>query len=117
VVQLHGEQLRFTHPLPASVAYAQVPPTGRRDLHRRLAAILDDPEERARHLALAADAPDSGVATALDEAARRAWARGAPDAAAEFAEQARRLTLDSDWERARLRAIEAAERHLLGWAG
>ena len=111
VVELHGEQLRFTHPLLASVAYAQLPSIGRRDLHRRLAAILDDPEERARHLALAADAPDSGVAAALDEAARRAWARGAPDAAAEFAEQARRLTPDSDWERARLRAIAAAERH------
>ena len=53
-------------------------------------ALLTDPEERARHLALAAEGPDGEVAGALEGAARYARARGAPDAAAELAEQALR---------------------------
>ena len=58
-----------------------------------LAELVDDPEERARHLALAADGPTRTVAAALVAARpRRAAARGAPDAAAELLEQARRLT-------------------------
>ena len=51
-----------------------------------------DPEERARHLALAATGPDEAVADALEAAARRAEARGAPPAAAELYERAARLT-------------------------
>ena len=45
------------------VAYEQV--ADKRALHARAAALVDDPEERARHLALAADAPDEDVASAL----------------------------------------------------
>src|SRR5207245_11249807 len=56
-------------------------------------------EERARHLALAAGGPDGRVAIELDRAARRALARGAPDAAAELVRLARRLTPGSDVER------------------
>ena len=90
----------------AEVAYEQV--ADKRALHARAAALVDDPEERARHLALAADEPDEEVAAALVEAARRARARGAPDAAAELLEQARRLQPGASWRR----AVEAAERHL-----
>jgi tetratricopeptide (TPR) repeat protein len=111
VVELDGQRVRFTHPLVASVVSAQLPARQRRELHARLAQILDDPEERGRHLALAAEQPDAAVATALDEAARRARARGAPDAAADLWEQARRLTpADAEGE-ARRRGVEAAERH------
>ena len=39
-----------------------------------------DEEERARHLALAAEGPDAAVAAALDEAAPYALGRGAPAA-------------------------------------
>jgi DNA-binding CsgD family transcriptional regulator len=106
-----GERVRFAHPLLASVAYAQIPPPLKRALHARLAEILDDPEERGRHLALAAEQPDAGVAAALDEAARRARARGAPDASAELWEQARQLTPADAGVEARRRGIEAAERH------
>ena len=80
--------MRFTHPLLATLAYERV--EDKRALHARLAALVDDPEERARHLALAADGPDEDVALALDDAARRARERGAPDAAAALLEQARR---------------------------
>jgi DNA-binding CsgD family transcriptional regulator len=64
----------------------------RRRLHRRLAGVVEDPEERARHLALGADEPSDEVAEALFEAAHEAGARGAPAAAAELAELAVRLT-------------------------
>jgi DNA-binding CsgD family transcriptional regulator len=106
-----SQRVVFAHPLHASIAYAQVPPAGRRDLHARLAAVLDDPEERGRHLALATEHPDARVASALDEAARRARARGAADSAAELWEQARRLTPPQDSDGARRRGIEAAERY------
>src|SRR5207344_3194853 len=111
VVELDGERVRFSHPLLASVAYAETPAAELWRLHARLAEILDDPEERGRHLALSTDPPDPGVASALDEAARRARARGAPGAAAELSEQARRFTPEHASAEGRRRGIEAAERH------
>lgn len=111
VLQLEGERLRFTHPLLATVAYGDVGAGRRRGLHARLAAIIEDPEERARHLALAAQKPDAEVAAALDEAARRARARGAPDAAAGLWEQARRLTPAGHSGDLRRRGAEAADCH------
>ena len=68
---------------------------------RRLAGALSDPEERAWHLALSAGGPDAEVAAALEDAALRARARGAPGAAAELWEQARRLTPAADPTRPR----------------
>jgi DNA-binding CsgD family transcriptional regulator len=111
VLEQNGERLAFAHPLLATVAYQSLSAPERRALHARLAGILDDPEERARHLALAADEADEAVAAALDGAARRAAARGAPDAAAELLEQARRLTPPAHDDERRRRGIEAAERH------
>ena len=110
IVELEGDRVRFAHPLLASITYEQIPPARRRALHARLAEILGDPEERALHLALAVDHPDAAVAAALDEAARRARARGAPASAAELWEQARRLTPADAGGEARRRGVEAAER-------
>jgi DNA-binding CsgD family transcriptional regulator len=111
ILELDGERVRFTHSILASVTYAQIPPAQRRLLHARLAEVVDDIEEQGRHRALAADRPDATVAEALDEAARRAWARGAPDASADLWEQARRLTPAHDAAEGRRRGIEAAERY------
>jgi DNA-binding CsgD family transcriptional regulator len=92
VVEVIGDRLRFSHPLLASTVYQTIPPARRRDLHARLATIVRDPEERARHLALSVEGPDVAVAAALDEAALLASARGAPQSAAELWEMARRAT-------------------------
>ena len=88
VLTVDGERVAFTHPLLASAAYARLERGERFRLHTRLAALLDDVEERARHLALASDEPSAAVADALELAARRARARCAPDTAAELWEAA-----------------------------
>jgi DNA-binding NarL/FixJ family response regulator len=92
IIELDGELIRFTHPLLASGIYAEASTAERRELHARLAELLPDPEERARHLALATEGPDEEVASALDRAAHEAHDRGALPAAAELSELARRLT-------------------------
>ena len=111
VLEVDGERVRFTHPLLASVLYAGTTGAERRKLHARLATVLDDPEERAGHLALSAAGPDAQLAAELDEAAGRARSRGASDAAATLWEQARRFTPSNFAGEARRRGIEAAECH------
>jgi DNA-binding CsgD family transcriptional regulator len=98
VIQVQGEQIRFTHPLLASAAYGVVDAETRRAIHRRLADIVQEPVERARHLALSADAPNASIAGKVERAAALAASRGAPDLAAELAELATRLTPPHDRE-------------------
>ncbi len=112
VVELDESSIRFTHPLLASICYEQAPIWKRRAVHRALADVVMDPEERARHLALAAEGPDERIALELDGAAERAAARGAPRAAGELYELAARLTLD-DLKHAQLRRLQAAKYHRL----
>ena len=111
VLELDGERLRFTHPLLASAIAARTVGERKRSLHEQLAALASDPEEQARHLALAASAPSARVAAALDAAARKARARGSATAAAELAEQAVALTPPADEEDRRRRRLEAADLH------
>jgi DNA-binding CsgD family transcriptional regulator len=111
VLAVDGERIRFVHPLLSSVVYGDASPEARRRLHARLATTVTEPEERARHLALAAAEPDAAVAAALDDAAARARSRGAPDAAAELSERAARLT-PSEATPDRLRRLVGAARHL-----
>jgi DNA-binding CsgD family transcriptional regulator len=88
LVALDGDRLRFTHPLfPLAVA-SQLTPDERRELHGRLAAVVGEVEQRARHLALATEGPDAEVATALEAAAEAAAALGGWAAAAELYELA-----------------------------
>jgi DNA-binding CsgD family transcriptional regulator len=108
VLELHGDRLRFTHPLLAATAYEEVDLTARRALHRRLAKLVGDEEERARHLALGAAGPDPEVAAALERAAEHARTRGASTAAAELCELARRLTPAEAVDDRHRRAIAAA---------
>ncbi len=79
---------------------------------RALAGAVADLEERARHLALAAEGPDAAVASELEAAAEQAAARGATAAAAELCELAAELTPD-DPGLARQRRLRAANFHRL----
>ena len=111
VVSLDGARIRFAHPLLASISYEQAPLWKRRPVHRALAEVVTDVEERARHLALAADGPDIAVASDLVSAAEQAAARGAPAAAAELFEFAAELTPATDVEAARRHRLRAAQLH------
>lgn len=113
VVELDSERVRFVHPLLASACYEDATPWQRREAHARLAALADDDEERARHLALAAEGPDAAVAAALDAAALHALGRGAPAAAAELSEIAAVLTPPGDPSARRRRRLAASEAHRL----
>lgn len=62
VVVDDGAGVRFTHPLLASAVYSSVSEERRRGMHRRLADVVSDLEERARHTARAATAPDEPTA-------------------------------------------------------
>lgn len=111
VVDLTGERIVFTHPLLASAVSSAVSPGRKRELHLRLAEMIDDPEQRARHLALATDEPSPQTAAALDSAAAEAVARGAIAAAAELVDHARRLTPPEDIDGVLRRGIVAAAHH------
>ncbi|HEY7421636.1 MAG TPA: AAA family ATPase [Gaiellaceae bacterium] len=108
VLELRGDRLRFTHPLLASAVDAGLGPQERRSLHRRLAEIATDPEERAGHLALGAEGPSEEVASVLHAAATRAAARGALAPAARFAHEAVRLTPSGRDEVLARRRLDAA---------
>jgi DNA-binding CsgD family transcriptional regulator/tetratricopeptide (TPR) repeat protein len=88
VVAIDGNRIRFTHPLLSHAVHWDATPSRRRAMHRRLAAVVTEPELRARHLALADPAGEPETLGALDEAAEIARGRGAPAAAAELIELA-----------------------------
>ena len=112
VVELDGSNVRFAHPLLASICYEQAPVWKRRAVHRALAGVVSDVEEQARHLALAAEGPDAGVASELEAAAEQAASRGATGAAAELYDLAAELTPD-DPALVRRRRFSSARCHRL----
>jgi DNA-binding CsgD family transcriptional regulator len=112
VVELTDGRVRFSHPLFASVLYERTPPAQRRVVHRALAGVAGDVEERARHSARAATGPDASVAAALEAAAEHAASRGAPAAAADLCELAAALTA-ADPALVRRRRLQAATFHRL----
>ncbi len=86
------ERIRFTHPLLASSVYGCASDGRRRQLHRRLAEVVTDAEERARHLAQGVTEADETLAAEIEQAARQLALRGANAAAAELFEASCRLT-------------------------
>lgn len=108
VIAEEGGRLAFTHTLFASAVYGSAEEARRREVHRRLAQIVDDPEERAMHLARGGDTPNEKTALVLEQSAERASCRGAPETAAELAEHARRLTPTTASQDVARRALAAA---------
>lgn len=112
LVRLEGGRIEFSHPLVASAAWAAATPRRRREIHRRLAAATDNPEQRARHLALATDSPNAEVARSLEDAARAAAVRGARESAAELLELAALRTPPDESDELARRTIAAAEQSI-----
>jgi DNA-binding CsgD family transcriptional regulator len=107
-----NSRLRFTNPILGAALYDSAAPEVTRAVHRWLGDVVDDPEERARHLARSVVGADEHVAATLDEAAGGARRRGAPSAAAELSEMACGLTSPDDVAASVGRRIRAAEYHL-----
>ena len=106
------ERIRFSHPLLAAQVESELDPRRRRLLHRRLATLVGDVEQRARHLALGADRPSARVADELETASAVAASRGATGAAAELAELSLSLTPTSARDGVLLRRqLLAADQH------
>jgi DNA-binding CsgD family transcriptional regulator len=102
IIAIDGNRIHFAHPLLARGVYTDASAARRRTMHRRLATILDEPELRARHLALASTSGDPVTLEALDEAAQSAHRRGAPAAAADLLDLAIGLGGDTPERRIRL---------------
>ncbi len=111
VIQLEGRRVQFTHPLVRSAVWSSVGEARRREVHRALADAVDDPEQRASHLAAATVSPDAEVAELLEDAAARARQRGAPSAAARLLDRALELTPPGELDRWARLAAGAAVAH------
>jgi DNA-binding CsgD family transcriptional regulator len=115
VLVVEPDRIRFTHPLLASAVYGSAQGARRLELHRRLADLVQDPEERAQHLALSTTEADEETAAAIEAAAAAAARRGAQDAAADLFRAAHRLTPTGDDEASSRRLCgEAAALHAAG---
>ncbi|HKX74073.1 MAG TPA: AAA family ATPase [Acidimicrobiia bacterium] len=109
ILDLRERTVRFTHPMLAASAYSAAARNEREQVHARLANHIADPEEAARHLALATSRPNREAALKLDQAVIRARARGGTDVAAQFAEQALRITPQEDVDLLFHRALVAGD--------
>jgi DNA-binding CsgD family transcriptional regulator len=100
-------QVSFRNPLTRSAVAGLAPAAAQRRAHRNLAAALtDDPERRAWHLANAVVHPDEQVAATLEEVAYRRLRQGDPTRAVTALTRAAELS-STDASRAR-RLADAA---------
>ena len=99
----------FAHPLLASTLLEMHTTEERRAVHRSLASVVEDPDERALHLGRGSDRQSEAVAAELERAADRVDARGAPETAAMLAERAAALTPVDDPASVTRRLIQAAD--------
>jgi DNA-binding CsgD family transcriptional regulator len=101
--------VQFEHPLVRAAIYADASSKARRAAHADLAAVVLEPIERARHLALAHPAENEQVAATLAEAAASARRRGAPATAAELAALAAQRTPSDEGTLRTERLLAAAD--------
>ncbi len=107
LIDIVEDEVRFRHPLIRS-AIRQAAGRGQvQATYAALATVVDNPERRLWHRAMAAEGPDEEIATALEEHARRVTRRGAVTVAGVALERAAALTTDT--RRKRARVVAAAE--------
>jgi class 3 adenylate cyclase/DNA-binding CsgD family transcriptional regulator len=109
LISIAEDVLEFRHPLLRAAVYHAATAGARQAAHQALAesSAGKSTDRRAWHLAAATSTADEMVASALEEAALEARARGGHPEAAITLERAARLTSDKE-ERAR-RLFEAAD--------
>ena len=112
LLRIDRRSIRFEHPLYASAIYGSASTKTRRALHVRLAGLVEDLEERARHLALGTVPPDERIATALEVAASQARVRGALESAGELLDMATTFTPSDATDAGHQRAVAAAEQYI-----
>lgn len=103
-----GSNVRFRHPLLRSVAHQTAAAEEVRSIHSLLASEVDDEDQRAWHLAAAAEGKDEIAAAALEQAAKRALSRGAAAPAASALQRAAELSEDLHVRVARISAAARA---------
>ncbi|MFE7796858.1 AAA family ATPase [Nocardia sp. NPDC057440] len=109
VVTVMNQSIDFPNPLERAAVYRNAPFTQRLAVHAALAAALtDQPDRRAWHLAAAATGPDETAAAALEAVARRAATRTGYAGAATAWERAARLSPDPIARAGRLAAAAEA---------
>jgi DNA-binding CsgD family transcriptional regulator len=109
LIKVDTTGLQFSHPLVRSAIYHSAPFAQRAAAHRQLAAALhDQPDRRAWHLAAATLHPDEHVASLLEATATQAQHRGGAAAAALTMERAAELSPDRADQARRLAAATSA---------
>jgi DNA-binding CsgD family transcriptional regulator len=109
LIKVDRAGVHFVHPLVRSAVYYTAAFARRAAAHRCLAAALhDQPDRRAWHLAAAALHPDEDVAALLSATAGEAGRRGGAAAAALALERAADLSPDPDDQARRLASAAAA---------
>jgi DNA-binding CsgD family transcriptional regulator len=98
----------FGHPLMRTVVYGEARTAERMAMHATLAALIDEPVDHARHLALASAVEDEAVARTLSAAAETARRRGAAGMAAELSQLSADRTPHADTAAKAERLLAAA---------
>src|SRR5229473_2971410 len=107
LVEIADDGVRFRHPLIRSAVRQAASAQQVLEMYRALAEVVADPERQLWHRAMAAREPDESIASALEQHARLAAARGAVTVAGAALERGAALTADSRSKGARL--VAAAE--------
>ncbi len=107
LVEIADDAVRFRHPLIRSAVRQAASAPQVLEMYRALADVVADPERQLWHRAMAANEPDENIASALEQHARVAAARGAVTVAGAAFERAAALTADSRSKGSRL--VAAAE--------
>src|SRR5438093_2535534 len=107
LVEIADDGVRFRHPLIRSAVRQAASAQQVLEMYRALGEVVADPERQLWHRAMSAKRPDENIASALEQHARLAAARGAVTVAGAALERAAALTADSPSKGARL--VAAAE--------
>jgi DNA-binding CsgD family transcriptional regulator len=107
LVEVADDGVHFRHPLIRSAVRQAASTQQLLEMYGALGEVVADPERRLWHRAMAARGPDENLASALEQHARLAAARGAVTVAGAALERAAALTADPRSKGARL--VAAAE--------